>query len=158
MSKMSHPLIISVILNTNRKEDTLECLASLSSQDYFEIKGIPHQINKIKAKNELDRVAVVPNPYISASSFETPPPEVFDVGRGIRRVDFIHLPNKCTIRIYTITGEHVRTLYHKGTDFDGTESWDLLSKDGLDIAYGIYIYHVDAGKQGTKIGRIAILK
>ena len=37
---MSRPLIISVILNTNRKEDTLECLASLGSQDYSNHKTI----------------------------------------------------------------------------------------------------------------------
>ena len=37
---MSQPLIISVILNTNRKEDTLECLGSLFSQDYSNHKTI----------------------------------------------------------------------------------------------------------------------
>lgn len=130
----------------------------LSSQDFYKINGVSHQISNIKASAELDRIAVVPNPYVSASSFETPPPEVFDVGRGTRRVDFIHLPQKCTIKIFTIAGEHVRTLEHFGTNFDGTEPWDLLSKDGLDIAYGIYIYHIDAGEIGTKIGRLAILK
>ena len=31
---MSDPLVISVILNTNRKVDTLECLESLYQNDY----------------------------------------------------------------------------------------------------------------------------
>ncbi|UCE05822.1 MAG: hypothetical protein JSW07_19885, partial [bacterium] len=68
-------------------------------------------------------------------------------------------------RIYTLTGEHVQTIQHVSpqsnpdeTKFDGTEPWNLLSKDGLDIAAGIYIYHVDAPGYGQKIGRIAILK
>ncbi len=36
---MSTPLVISVILNTNRREDTLECLASLAENSYQ-----PHQV------------------------------------------------------------------------------------------------------------------
>jgi len=31
---MSHPLIITIILNTNRRDDTLECLESLAQSDY----------------------------------------------------------------------------------------------------------------------------
>ncbi|MDZ7294783.1 MAG: hypothetical protein ONB14_05155, partial [candidate division KSB1 bacterium] len=75
-----------------------------------------------------------------------------------RRVDFIHLPQECTIRIYTVVGEHVATIEHHSTVFDGSESWNLLSKDGLDIASGIYIYHVEAPGWGQKIGRLAVIK
>ena len=31
---MSHPLLISVILNTNRRDDTLACIESLRANDY----------------------------------------------------------------------------------------------------------------------------
>jgi hypothetical protein len=41
---------------------------------------------------------------------------------------------------------------------DGSESWDLRSKDGLDIAPGIYIFHVDAQDLGEIMGRFAIIK
>ena len=34
----------------------------------------------------------------------------------------------------------------------------ISPKDNFPIAYGIYIYHVDAGKLGEKIGRLAIIK
>jgi hypothetical protein len=34
----------------------------------------------------------------------------------------------------------------------------MQSKDLLDIAYGVYIYHVDAGELGTKIGKFAVIK
>lgn len=37
---MSDPLVIAIILNTNRREDTLACLASLHQQDYPELKII----------------------------------------------------------------------------------------------------------------------
>lgn len=109
-------------------------------------------------KNDMSLIAVVPNPYVAASSLEATPPQVFTAGRGERRVDFIHLPEECTIRIYTMVGEHVRTLTHTGTVFEGTESWDLLNKDGHDIAPGIYIYHIETPEGFERVGRLAIIK
>ena len=41
---------------------------------------------------------------------------------------------------------------------DGAEPWDLKSKDGRDISYGVYIYHVDAPGIGKIIGKFAIIK
>ncbi|MBC7185607.1 MAG: hypothetical protein H5U38_01085 [Calditrichaeota bacterium] len=132
------------------------------SIDRYVVQGQPAHIEVPKEgeakKRLLDMIAVVPNPYVSASGLETPPPEVFSVGRGERRVDFIHLPQDCTIRIYTIVGEHVATIEHHSTVFDGSEKWNLLSKDGLEIASGVYIYHVDAPGFGQKIGRLAVIK
>ncbi len=37
-------------------------------------------------------------------------------------------------------------------------SWNLVTEDGMDIAYGLYIYHVDAPGIGEKIGKFAIIK
>jgi hypothetical protein len=41
---------------------------------------------------------------------------------------------------------------------DGAESWDLMSKDNMNIAYGVYIYHVDAPGVGEHVGKIFIIK
>jgi hypothetical protein len=38
------------------------------------------------------------------------------------------------------------------------EPWDMLSKDGNEIAYGIYLYHVEAPGIGEKLGRFAVIK
>ena len=52
----------------------------------------------------------------------------------------------------------MRVLQHN-TSFDkGREAWDLLSKDGLEVAFGIYFFHVDADGVGEKVGRFAIIK
>ena len=56
-----------------------------------------------------------------------------------------------------MTGELVRTLHHDGSD-DGSVPWDLRTKDNLDVAPGLYIYHVDAGRIGTHIGKFAVIK
>ena len=97
------------------------------------------------AQQDLNKVAVVPNPYPGAASWE---PATTSTGRGERRMYFIHLPRKCTIRIYTIAGRLVQTLKHESTTDDGEEAWNLVSRDGLDIAYGVYVFHVDAAGSG----------
>jgi hypothetical protein len=64
----------------------------------------------------------------------------------------------CTIRIYTIAGRLVQTIEHNGRFNDGQEGWNLTSRDGMDIAFGVYLYHVEAPGIGSKIDRFAILK
>ena len=114
------------------------------------------RINKDKAKNELDRIAVVPNPYVVSASWE--PQHYYNFGRGDQKIDFIHLPAKCTIKIFTIRGYLVDSIEHDRGIEDGCESWDLLSKDGMRIAYGVYIYHVEAPGLGEKIGKFAVIQ
>ncbi|MCK4641910.1 MAG: hypothetical protein KAU06_11270, partial [Candidatus Marinimicrobia bacterium] len=123
----------------------------------FKTKAPFIDIDRDRAKSVLDNIAVVPDPYVAAASWE--PMHFFShTGRGERKVDFIHLPKRCTIRIFTIRGELVDTIAHDKPINDGSESWDLRSKDGMDIAYGMYIYHIDAPEVGEKIGRFAIIK
>ncbi len=108
------------------------------------------------AKRELDDIYVVPNPYVVTATWE--PPNPFKFGRGIRKLQFFNLPKECTIRIYTLRGYLVDTIHHHSTADNGMASWNIVSKDGNEIAYGLYIYHVSAPDVGEKIGRFAIIK
>ena len=123
--------------------------------EYFEFITQGQEFDLSKAQSDMDKIAVVPNPYTGAASWE---PLSNTVGRGERRIYFIHLPNECTIRVYSMSGKLVQTIEHNSIISDGQESWNLVSKDGMDIAYGIYVYHVDAPGIGEKIGRFAIIK
>ena len=127
-----------------------------NSNDAFKFNTVAQTIDADKAKTELDNVAVVPNPYVGSARWE--PSRQTTSGRADRRIYFIHLPQKATIRIYTLSGDHVITLEHDSNMLDGKESWDLLSKSGLDIAPGVYIYHVESPGLGEKIDRFAIIK
>ena len=98
---------------------------------------------------------VVPNPYVEAASFEPAPFNV--TGRGERRMEFRGLPTSCTIRIYTVRGDLVQTLRHESS-LDGFEAWNLRTKDNLEVAPGLYIFHVDAPGIGTHVGKLAIIK
>ncbi len=125
------------------------------TNEYIRFKTEKPKIDDAKAKSDLSKVAVVPNPYVGAASWEPPPTSV---GRGDRRIYFIHLPRECTIRIYTISGHLVQTLEHSGSIDDGQESWNLVSRDGMDISFGVYVYQVDAPGVGTYIDKFAVIK
>ncbi len=123
--------------------------------EFYEFTTKAQAMDLLNAKSELDNIAVVPNPYVGAASWEKFSNEV---GRGESKIYFTHLPHECTIRIYTISGKLVDIIEHNSTIADGQESWDLVSRDGMDIAYGVYVFHVDAPGIGEKIGRFAIVK
>jgi hypothetical protein len=126
------------------------------SGDRVTFKTTPPSFEAEQASLGLDNIFVVPNPYVATSVFE--PPNTFRTGRGERRIYFMHLPPECTIRIYTITGQLVQTLHHSSSIDDGQLAWDLISKDGMNIAYGVYIFHVEAPGIGETIGRFAVIK
>ncbi len=98
---------------------------------------------------DLDDIKVVPNPYIVRNMWEP--------SRDYSRIAFTHLPDKCTIRIYTLSGDHLQTLEHESATFDGNENWDLLTKNSQKIAAGVYIYYVDS-EYGEKIGKFAVVR
>ena len=124
--------------------------------DHVDFQFTAPEFDAVVAKEELDEVYVVPNPYVATSSFE--PANPYLVGRGERRIYFMNLPPQCTIRIYTITGDLVQTLTHDSAVDDGQEPWDLVSRDGMNVAFGVYLFHVDAPGVGTSVGRFALIK
>jgi len=107
------------------------------------------------AKSDLDRIKVVPNPYIVANDLE--PRNNLTSGRGQRVIQFTHLPQQCTIRIFNLRGQLVDLIEHSSTIDDGVASWGLVSQAGIDVSFGVYIYHIDSDI-GTKIGRFALIK
>jgi hypothetical protein len=125
-------------------------------QDTFKFITKAEFIDNAKSKVQFAKKPyVVPNPYVGSASFE---PERFAVsGRGERRLEFRNIPQNCTIRVYTIRGELVQTLYHDGST-SGYVAWNLRTKDNLDVAPGLYIFHADAPEVGTSIGKFSIIK
>ncbi len=124
--------------------------------DYFTFSTKASSVDLEQGKSELDKIFVVPNPYIATAAWE--PRTLYATGRGDRRIEFKQLPAKCEIRIYTVAGALVKTLYKDTSPMDGALSWNLISDDGMDIAYGLYIYHVNAFEMGEFIGKFAVVK
>jgi hypothetical protein len=138
--------------------DTLSIILNkpfLSFDKYnFTLNG--SAISETIAKDELADIRVVPNPYIAAETWE--PRNTYTSGRGPREIHFINLPNECTIRIFNVSGTLVKTIDHYTAFENGTAIWDVLSEEKFEIAYGIYVYHVDAPDVGQKTGTFAIIK
>jgi hypothetical protein len=103
-------------------------------------------------------VFVAPNPYVYGD-----PARTFGSSNPYA-VEFRNLPEKATIRIYTLAGDLVRTLQHapdaRGNVY-GSEAWDQKTDSGLLVAPGLYIYHVQPdvpGISGTFTGKLMIIR
>jgi len=133
-------------------------LKPFSSQDIFEFSTSGWQGPvEDELENVLDNIYVVPDPYVAVNTLERFQSAALS-GRGQRRIDFVNLPLECTITIFTVSGQLVRVLEHRGFQENGRESWDLKTKDGLEISYGTYFFHIEAPGLGQKVGRFAIIK
>ncbi len=138
--------------------DTLDVklVLPLGDNDMYRFTTKGQYVDRTLAQDQWgERPYVVPNPYVGAASFE--PQRTATAGRGDRRIEFRSVPLGSTIRIYTVRGGLVRTLHQDGTSA-GFVAWDLRNEDNLDVAPGLYLFHVDAPGLGTHVGKFAVIK
>lgn len=135
----------------------IRTLRPFKSDDVFYFKTEASKFDASIAKSRLDNIIVVPNPYVVVNDIE-PTNKLPGQNRGERRIYFENLPPECTIRIYTLAGELVQTIYHSSTFEHGREFWNLLNRDGFSVAYGIYFAHIEAPGIGEKLLKFAIIK
>lgn len=114
-------------------------------------------VDLVELANSMDDIKVVPNPYVGTNAME---PAVANFFLNQRRsIMFTHIPAECTIKIFTVSGVLVDEIDVTNPPDQGIVHWDLLSKEGLEIAAGMYLYHVKAKQSGAeKIGKFAVIK
>jgi hypothetical protein len=100
------------------------------------------------AKDALDALTIVPNPYKGASDYELT--NLSDVVR------FINMPQEATARVFTLSGTLVKTITKSGpsTSLD----WDLSTENGLPLASGMYLVHVEVPGVGEKVIKFGVVK
>lgn len=108
-----------------------------------------------QTKADLDRIKVVPNPYVISAAWDEARLGNSPFGEPIRNLAFEYLPSPCTIKIFTVDGDLVQTIEH--TSNSGREEWNLLSSERRPVASGIYFYHVKSSL-GEKVGRFAVIR
>jgi hypothetical protein len=114
-------------------------------------------LDKSRIKTAMDSIRVVPNPYIATNMMETAVANQYLNQR--RRILFTHIPANCIIRIFTSSGVLVDRIDVQNEPANGTVHWDLLSREGLEIAAGMYIFHVKSNVTGDeKVGKFAVIK
>ena len=126
------------------------------------------------AKSAMDEIFVTPNPYVGQSKFDGRR-DNDEKGDKSRRLWFANLPEKCTIRIYTLAGDLVDTIKHDGNSnyedvisvskasysglaASGIEPWDLLTRNNQIIASGVYLYSVEDEDGDVKVDKFVIIK
>lgn len=117
--------------------------------------------------SSLNAIRVVPNPYIVS--------EAWDIYIRMGKVMFTHLPEICDIRIYTVAGDLVKTIQHRGIRQSretpgsysaadvtraslGFEEWDLTTDSQLAVAFGLYVYVVGTPNGMQKVGKLGIIR
>ena len=135
----------------------------------FSVTGLTEELDEEKLSNDMDDIKVVPNPYVVTNTMES---AVADWQRNqARRIMFTHIPAQCKITIFTLSGVFVdeievdnavvnrETPWDLNSEANGTVHWDLRSSEGLEIAAGYYLYHVESKVTGdVKIGKFAVIK
>ncbi len=126
------------------------------------------------SKNSMDDIFVVPNPYIGLSDYDGRR-ENDPKGDKSRRIWFANLPERCTIRIFTLAGDLVDKIEHYGTYEEdiitiskaansaftdsGIHSWDILSQNHQIVVSGVYLFSVENKKDGEiKVGKFVVIR
>jgi hypothetical protein len=140
-----------------KKLRSLETDPSLSAQREFA------QNSSELVKKEGLKVIVYPNPYRIDGNyrerFEGWENPNLSVERS-RAINFTNLPNKCTIRIFSIDGDLIRTINHDfppGSPGSMHDTWDLISRNTMSVTSGIYYFSVES-EMGNQIGKFVIIK
>ena len=100
----------------------------------------------INLANEGWDVFVAPNPFIEGDpnhSFGEPTPY---------KIEFRNLPERATIKIFSISGDLVATIEHEPDsqgNLSGSASWNQRSESGLLVAPGLYIYVVQSKTENS---------
>ena len=97
---------------------------SFNTDDIVANKG-----NLEAAKDAMEMINAVPNPYYGYSSYEA--------NQLDNRVKITNLPQRATISIFTVSGTLVRKM--KKDDTVTSIDWDLKNDYGIPIASGLYM-------------------
>jgi len=116
--------------------------------DVFSFNTIGATTDPSFIKEDLAKINVFPNPYYGVNAAET--------SRYNHFVTFSHLPEKVKIRIFDLSGTMVRVL--EKDDTDQFLQWELDNENGLPVATGMYLVHIDMpGHNKTKILKLAVI-
>ena len=108
-------------------------------------------------RGSLDDIRVVPNPYVNheyMARWNLEPDEADATGE---KLCFQNLPRDSIVRIYSLGGELVQTLYPEAETDGGDACWNMISRNNQIVVSGVYLYHVDS-PIGKQVGKFVIIK
>ena len=108
-------------------------------------------------RGSLDDIRVVPNPYVDheyMARWNLEPDEADPTGE---KLCFQNLPRDAEVRIFSLGGELVQTLYPDADTDGGDACWNMISRNNQIVVSGVYLYHVDS-PIGEQVGKFVIIK
>jgi hypothetical protein len=106
----------------------------------------------LAAKGDVGAVGVRPNPYKRAALHDNRT-LVYD-----HKLLFYNLPPQAKITILDVAGQVIDVINFSSSDPSlGSIFWDMFSKDGIEVASGVYVYVVES-PSASKVGYFSILR
>jgi hypothetical protein len=140
-----------------------DTLYSPSPESAFEENMIRVDL-AFSASDELGKVMVVPNPYRVDQDYTYENGGWEGRGRDWdetkRLVKFIHLPKKCTLRVFSLAGDLITTLEYEAPPDQpdrGELEWNLLSSSNRALASGVYVFAVESDF-GRQVGKFVLIR
>lgn len=116
-----------------------------------------NELDEALLSDTMKKIKVVPNPYVATNVMESSVSNQFLNQR--RKIMFTNLPASCTIKIFTVSGVLIDEINVNNPSEQGMIHWDMLTREGLEIAAGIYLYHVKSHITADEsLGKFAVIK
>ena len=115
--------------------------------------NMTYHVTQSPAAPVLDKVYVVPNPLVvtNGRSGSAQGGEVTD------QIGFFGLTKKCTIKIFSFSGQLIQTLEHDADAYSDV-SWFQISRNHQMVASGVYFFVVEDAATGKRVkGKFVII-
>jgi hypothetical protein len=124
--------------------------------DVFDVDPTTGEVLSHQTRTDVKDVHVVPNPYKENAAWDE---ETTNLNPTGRKIYFVNLPERATIRIYSIGGDLVETIEHRYdlSPANDMTYWNLVSRNNQEVVSGVYIYHITS-PVGEKVGRFVVIR
>lgn len=111
--------------------------------------NISTHVKNVGAVEKMEKITVVPNPFRGESGF---------VGTGDTKnqIGFYGMPARATIHIFSYAGQLIETIEHEDPVY--STAWFQVTRNGQDIASGVYFYVVTTPEGEETSGKLIIIK
>lgn len=135
---------VRIKLRVNRKYEAYTATGENNALPLygFSTKNYITEFNRSDILSEvLTEINVVPNPYNAFSEYEN--------GRLDTRIKITNLPERCTMRIYNLSGKLIRT-FQKDNPLT-FQDWNLRNVEDIPVASGTYLIHITVPNIGEVV-------
>jgi hypothetical protein len=142
-----------------------ELTRTFDPRSVFLLTATPFTTGNVVTKAQLERVSVVPNPYIVRSDMDD-----LNGRTPTSRVYFTGVPDQGVLRVYSVSGQFLQELTWVPTDLiyrgnntpTGDLPYNLRTREGIDLGSGLYLYVLTAtgpnGKDQVQRGKFVIIR